>query len=414
MNKIKKFKGIRYNPDKVKIENCIAPPYDVFNYGDATDTQLRNHPHNIVHIQKPTGDGDKKYSNADKIFQKFLKNNYLIKEQKQGIYILKQTWDKSSRTGIIARVLLDDTYTKIRPHEKTKPGPIEDRLKLTKSTGLNIGSIFVVFEDNNNLISSLINDEIRNAENLYNFRFPSSIQNELYFFDNPEISSLIEEKTLYIADGHHRYRTMIDFRNYMRKNQKAANTENKFDYTMMYIVPHSQLLILPYHRLIKNIETKLIDNLLDKLNCKFKIEKTAGNIVTPHKGSLCMYYKDNYYILTPKEIKIPLPLLLKGGKGGFQEPGEILDVELLHQHILEPYLELNEEKIKKGDFVHYISGNENITEILKTGKYQAGFILNPPAFENIMNISNAGKTMPRKSTYFYPKVPSGIVLYETG
>ncbi len=396
MNKIKKFKGIRYNPDKVKIENCVAPPYDVFNYGDATDTRLRKNPHNIVHIQKPSGPGDSKYENANKITQEFISNEIFTKEKKEGTYILKQTWNNSSRTGIIARVLLDDTYTKIRPHEKTKPGPIEDRLKLTKSTGLNIGSIFVVFEDNNNIISRLINDEICKAKNLYNFRFPSSIQNELYFSDNPEISSLIEEKTLYIADGHHRYRTMLDFRNYMRKNQKAANTENKFDYTMMYIVPHSQLLILPYHRLIKNIETKLIDNLLDKVNCKFRIEKTDGNIVTPHKGSLGMYYKDNYYILTP------------------QEKPEILDVELLHRCILEPYLELNEEKIKRGDFVHYISGDKNITEILKTGKYQAGFILNPPAFENIMNISNAGKTMPRKSTYFYPKVPSGIVLYETG
>jgi uncharacterized protein (DUF1015 family) len=148
--------------------------------------------------------------------------------------------------------------------------------------------------------------------------------------------------------------------------------------------------------MIKDIDIKLIDELLDKIRQDFKAI-TAEHLAMPPTGSLGMYYKNNYYFLTPLQKHC------------------LLDIEVLHKHILEPFMGLSEEKIKSGDYVHYISGDKDISKILKPvkpGKYQIGFILNPTTFEDIIKISNHGKTMPRKSTYFYPKVPSGIVMYK--
>jgi uncharacterized protein (DUF1015 family) len=397
MNKIKSISGYRFNPEKVDISKCIAPPYDVFNYGDTTDKALRSEAHNIVNIQKPVGEGDTKYESAKNIFQDFVANNILINENKEGHYILKQSWGDSSRLGIITSVLLDESYTRIKPHEKTKQGPIEDRLKLTKSTGLHIGSIFVVFDDSDNAVSDLIKDEMTKNEELYNFKFPGNINNEFYFTDSTKINELLEEKTLFIADGHHRYQTMINYRNYMREKLGAGSNDNRHEYAMMFLVPHSEITILPYHRFIKNFDEALLDSFIDKASENFLIQTVKGCYPDPPKGSFAYYYKDNYYVLTPKE------------------PFNGIYVEAIHEKVLEPYFGLTEEKIKTSDCVHYISGeNDNKTNLAQVddGTYQAAFILDATSFEEIKSVSLQGRTMPRKSTYFYPKVPSGIVLYK--
>ncbi len=397
MKLVKPFNGIRFNPDKTDIGKCIAPPYDVFNYGDTLDSALRSHLNNIVHIQKPLGNGDDKYNDADEIFKRFFSEEILVQDKEEGIYILEQTWNGSSRTGIIAAVKLDETYKRIRPHEKTKSGPIIDRLKLTQSTGLNIGSIFLVFKDDDNTATNLINNELKRARPLYDFSYPDKINNRLFFSNNIDLLSSIENKTFYIADGHHRYKTMTDFRDIMRKNSSSVNSENNYEYAMMFIVPHTEVTILPYNRLIKDIDIKLINSLPDKINSAFNVTETTDNINIPPHGKIGMYINKTYFLLTPKNRS------------------SILDIEILHKDILEPHLKLDEETIKKTDSVHYISGEMKTDDILKlvdSDKYQAGFLLAPVSFDEIINISNSGKTMPRKSTYFYPKVPSGIVLYK--
>ncbi|MFH1415135.1 MAG: DUF1015 domain-containing protein [Elusimicrobiota bacterium] len=398
MNIIKHFKGIRFNSDMVKIENCIAPPYDVFNYGDDTDSKLRSNPYNIVHIQKPEGEGDSKYENAASVLKNFIDNGTLIEDAKEGIYILEQSWGGSSRTGILAVVKLDETYDKIRPHEKTKKGPITDRFKLTKSTGLNIGSIFVVFNDTDSTVSGMITDEKSSGGTLlYDCVFPGSIRNRLFFSENTDILSMIEEKHLYIADGHHRYQTMLDFRNFCRNSAASSAGEDTFEYTLMFIVPDSEITILPYHRLIKDLDPAITGALPEKVRSLFSVDKHAGIPKAPPKGSIGMFLCDTYYVLTPKENNAAL------------------DVELLHNSILEPFLGLDEDKIKSGDYIHYFSGDTDIEEIFKPvreGKYQLGFALNPPEFSDITGVSDKGLTMPRKSTFFYPKVPSGIAMYK--
>ncbi|MFW6129534.1 MAG: DUF1015 family protein [Atribacterota bacterium] len=396
MKNIKAFYPLIYNPDKTDITTCIAPPYDMFNYGDTIDNNLRKYPHNIVHIQKPLGKGDSKYHKALEIKNNFIKDKILIKEKKKGIFILKQKWQNFSRLGIIAAVKLDENYKRIRKHEDTKSGPIKDRLKLTKSIGMNIGSIFVVFEDINGKIDHNLNQSI-NKDNLVNeFIFPQEVKNSLYFLKGDRILKLLQDKILYIADGHHRYQTMLQYRNFMRK--KHHNKSSNYEHTMMFLVPDKEIVIFPYHRLIRNIRPELIKNLINNLKNDFDISH-QDNISMPQKNSIGMVLDKGYFILTP-----------------INKTNEMLDSELLHKSILEPYLGITKANIRDSDYVHFKPGNEDINEIsyaVKTKKYQAGFILNPPSFKQIKNISDNSKTMPPKSTYFFPKVPTGIVMYET-
>ena len=130
----------------------------------------------------------------------------------------------------------------------------------------------------------------------------------------------------------------------MREKHKTPETENNFEYTMMFLVPHSEVTILPYHRLIKNIDTKLTDDFQDKIRQDFEVIN-SDNLTMPPRGSFGMNYENNYYFLTPKKRQ------------------SVLDVELLHKYLLEPFLELNEERIKAGDYVHYISGDKEISRI---------------------------------------------------
>ncbi|MBN2407217.1 MAG: DUF1015 domain-containing protein [Elusimicrobia bacterium] len=394
INRILPFKGIRYNPDKVDISSCVAPPYDVFNYGDETDRKLRSSRFNIVHIQKPEGDGDLKYENAARIYREFLEERILITEEDCGAYVLCQSWGGNSRTGILACVGLDDSYTSIRRHEKTKAAPIEDRLKLTMSTGLNIGSIFAVFGDAQGIITGSMKKTMTPSNLLYEFTFPEGIINRLYFVKDPEFLGMIGETVLYIADGHHRYHTMLEYRKFMRKNAGMYSPEDSYESTMMFLVPDTEILILPYHRYLKNMQDSKVENMLDNVSVDFKVMK-SGDARVPLPGEITIFHNPNFYTLG-----------IPAGTG-------VIDVEFLHRNILEPYLGLTEEKIKSCDMLRYIPGDRDIPELARRSVEdgcQAAFFLSPVSFSQIKETADRDETMPRKSTFFFPKVPTGIVL----
>ncbi|MDA3792729.1 MAG: DUF1015 family protein, partial [Elusimicrobia bacterium] len=167
------------------------------------------------------------------------------------------------------------------------------------------------------------------------------------------------------------------------------------DYTMMFLVPSSEVLILPYHRLIKNTDTKVIEQLTDNLTEDFTVNR-KDNLRQPQKGSLGLYLRGAYYEITPR-----------------RKSTDLLDSELLQKEILDKRLGISDKDMDEGEFVHFNPGSEDISEIknsVDSLKYQAAFILNPPSFKDIKRISDENKTMPPKSTYFYPKIPTGIVL----
>lgn len=383
---ISTFKSVRFSG---YIGGLIAPPYDVFEYGDETDRRLRSNPENIIHIQKPLGDVDEKYLNASRTLEDFLKRKVLIEPDEKGIYIIRQSWEQGERKGLIAAVKLDDTLERIRPHEHTKKAPIEDRLKLTLKTGLNIGCIFSVFEDNNRSIGRMIENETERL--LYSFEFPAGIKTEVYFSNNHRILSEIENKILYIADGHHRYSTMLSYRDIMRKKYAPGEA---YEYTMMYLVPDHDCLILPYHRAVRLENSDAFSDLMKRIKPRFSVS-TAESFTLPGKGSIGLLTKDEHYILTPFE----------------KQPR--IEAEILHDLIIEPILGISIDDIKNSDSVDFISGDtelEKIREKIVDGVISAAFLLPHPKFSYIKEAADSKRAMPQKSTYFFPKIPTGIIM----
>ncbi|NLB35150.1 MAG: DUF1015 domain-containing protein [Elusimicrobia bacterium] len=383
----KNFKGILFNSSD--LASCIAPPYDVFEYGDDTDKMLRSNPSNIVHIQKPLGTGDEKYKNAAEALKKYLDDKILLEDSKPGVYIIKQTWEGGSRTGFIASVRLDDTLKRIKPHEHTKTAPISDRFKLTAATNLNIGCIFSVFDDEKGIVRDILKNNSK--EPRYSFKFPEDIDVKVYFSDDETILSSIEDKTLYIADGHHRYKTMIKYRD-MKRAEKAPG--DAYEYTMMFLVPDNECTILPYHRAVNAGEANIPSDFDEKLKKDFTITSSA-KLAIPEKGTIGLLDKSGYRILQPLKSDTRI------------------ETAVLQEKVIAPHLNISIEDIKTSESITFIPGDislETIQDKVDTGEYLLAFILPPPEFRHVSDAADAGEVMPPKSTYFYPKIPTGIVV----
>ncbi|HOK41641.1 MAG TPA: DUF1015 domain-containing protein [bacterium] len=402
---IKKFRGFRFNKNIVDLSKAMAPPYDVFEYGDETDKKLKSYQYNIAHISKPDGEGDSKYENAAKILNNFIKNNIIVQDDKEYFYIYQQTVNNISRTGIISATKLDDTYTIIKRHEKTKDGPKVDRLKLTQTTGFNIGLIFTVFQDKNLEITNLIKNEISKKEPEFDFYFPENINNKLWLIENNVLSDLLKDKPLYIADGHHRYQTMINYRDILRQKYGTTKNDNKpYEYAMIFNVPDANLQILAYNRVIKNISEDKFENFIEKLKVNFYvIHLKFDNVYVPEmKNEFGMYYKGKNYKLVPKE-KILMTT----------DSVEQLDVSILQNYILNPILGINEDMLKSGKYITYPKGEDDVNVIKKLvdeQNHQVGFSLYPTSIKELITVADENKIMPQKSTYFYPKLLTGMVL----
>lgn len=405
---IKKFRGIRYNKELVDLSKCMAPPYDVFEYGDEMDKKLKSYEMNIAHISKPVGENDTKYENAAKIFKDFLNKKIFIYDDKEYFYIYQQTVYNMTRIGIISATKLDDTYNIIKRHEKTKEGPKIDRLKLTKSTGLNIGLIFTVFQDKNNEASNRIKKLIENQMPVFDFNFPENINNKLWLVEDSQLAEIVKEKNFYIADGHHRYQTMINYRDYLREKYHTTESDDKpFEYAMIFNVPDAGLKILAYNRVIKNIDESKFINFIDKIKNNFYvIELKQSDIYVPEmQHEFGMYYQGKNFKIVPKEKLFTTT-----------DTVAQLDVSILQNYILFPILGIDEEMLKSGNFITYPKGEEDVNVIKKLvneENHQVGFSLYPTSIQELINIADEGKVMPQKSTYFYPKLLTGMVLYQS-
>lgn len=405
---IKRFRGFRFKKDLVDLCRAVAPPYDVFDYGDELDMALRTEENNIVHIQKPMGAGDEKYENAAKRLKKFINKKILVKDEKKYFYIYQQTVNDISRTGIISATKIDDTYTTIKKHEKTKDGPKIDRLKLTKSTGLNIGLIFTIFQDAKKEATNLINEIIGNSEPVYNFNFPENINNKLWLIKDDRLAEILQNKDLYIADGHHRYQTMINYRDYLRSKYGTSEGDDEpYDYAMIFNVPDVNLQILPYNRVIKNIDSSNFENFIEKVKDNFYvIELKSLDIYVPEiKNEFGMYFKGKNYKVVPKEKVLMTTDIV-----------EQLDVSILQKYILDSILGIDDNKLKSGKYITYPRGEDDVNIIKKLvdeEQHQVGFSLYQTSINELVTVADDNKIMPQKSTYFFPKLLTGMVLYQS-
>ena len=416
---IKPLEALVYNQDKVDINDVIAPPYDVIS-SKYRDELYQRSPYNITRLI--LSNAEDPYEDASKSFEEWIKNDILIRTEKPVILYLVQKYKLNgkevTRKGFIARNKIEDFSTRnILPHEFTMSGPKEDRLKLTKACRANFSQIFMVYSDPEK--------QIENAVDLSSAPFidvtdDNGVRNTVWKIEDEQTIRLIEkvlkDKTLLIADGHHRYETALNYRNFLGENAGEAN------YVMSYFTNmDDDLLIYPTHRII----TKWIEPyvLLETIKKYFDVKDytfTGANKAevkqeflksieksSKDKISMGLYMKNvnKFYLLTLRED-------VSGIFDGFKVPEVLknLDLTVLHKVILTKELGFTEEEQMAQDGIKYIKVENEAFDMIDSGKAEASFIMAYPKIEDIKRISTAGYRMPQKSTYFYPKLLSGIVI----
>ena len=436
MVKVLPLKGIVYNQEKVNIADVIAPPYDVIS-SDEQEKLYQASPYNIVRlilakINPDDTDNNNRYTRAAEDFKKFLDEKALIPAEKPCIYYYIQNYttakgEKVSRKGFIARNLIEEyTEGNIMPHEFTMGGPKEDRLKLMKACKANFSQIFFAYSDPEKAIDKAVKLP---EKPMIDVTDDLGIQNIVYAIDNEEvlnkITEIMADKKVLIADGHHRYETSIAYRDFRRSEEPEWKEEYNFNYVMAYYtnLDDENLKVFPTHRIVKREIDKaaLVDCLakyFDKTEYSFD-EATREDVkerfvndieeVALSKIAFGACFKgENKYILFKLREKDTINKILE--EKGVPEVLRKLDLSLLHKIVLSDFLGFSEEDQFKQNGVKYLKKEAEAFEAVENLQAEVVFIMATPHIHLIKEVSGEGYKMPQKSTYFFPKLLSGLVI----
>lgn len=421
---IKPFRGYIYNTEEVKdIAKVLAPPYDVISPG-IQDALYKRDEFNVVRLilgKEDPGDNsaENKYKRAKTYLEGLIKKEILIRDELPCIYVYDQEYvtpaGKKNRIGFIALMKLEDPKdSKVLAHERTFMHPKRDRLRLIRQVRANLSCIFSIFVDDKNKITHTLEKETK-SKPIFDVYYEDVRQRLWRISDSKVISDIKEamkEKQIFIADGHHRYETALAFRNEMRLKAKEDLKELPYDYVMMYFasLDEAKLTILATHRVIKDVGSLTKKDIISLVQKYFKIKEfkglkdmNAAQESSSARFSCGMYCGDGFfYLLELKDTSIAEKIIKMAKPVEWKR----LDVTLLHQLILKQIFKVRE----KDDNIIYLRDAESAVERVKSGECKLACFLKPTKLEQVKHIAEIGERMPHKSTYFYPKLLSGIVI----
>jgi uncharacterized protein (DUF1015 family) len=420
MVEIYAFKGIYYNKEKVgSFEEVVSPPYDVVSRKER-DSFLAKHQNNVMHLilgEEIQENKEKNlYAEAEKKFNEWIEKRILLKEEKPVLYVYSQEFKTNSgetktRKGLIALVKLEPFEKRIiLGHERTLSGPKEDRLNLMREVKANLSSIFTLYTDSTKTTEKII-EKYTATKPFFEAKDHEGILNKAWRITDEEeikaIQNALKENKLFIADGHHRYETAL---NYLKENPEADKIM-----TVMVDSNDSGLVIFPTHRVIYGIENFDLNELIEKTKEFFEVseinskeEKEIMNALNENKNMHCfaLYSEGKTFLLKLKK-EIDLNKLLPEIKlNSLRE----LDVTLLHELVLNKCLGISKQMVSRKEKIDYIKDATKTIHAVDSGKFQAGFLMNATKMEQVEAVCLAGERMPQKSTYFYPKLLSGVVF----
>ena len=404
MATVKGFRGIRYNPEKIKnFGDVLAPPYDVINSKEQDELYNKN-PHNVIRLILPKGEDDSKYQEAAQTFRSWIENDILTHDEEPSIYPYYQEFEengkKLTRKGFLAAVKIEDFSTKkILPHEKTFPKHKRDRLKLNTACKANMSPVFSVYSDPEITIEKLL-DEKLTSEPIFDITNEDGVRNKLWKISDPDTISFIgnhlENKSLLIADGHHRYETAMEYRNIQREADGGVSADKPYEYVMMFLsnAEDEGLIINPTHRVLKNMGDLDTASFLNKLGEEFNIEKM------PFKDGISDIGYEEFTILT-KDPELVYRASLKANN--IESPNK-LAVTLLHHNVFNKIID------EESAGILYTKHLSEAVSLVKDGDYKLAFVLPELRAGDIFDVVLTGDRMPQKTTYFYPKILSGLVF----
>jgi uncharacterized protein (DUF1015 family) len=433
MATIRPFRGIRYNPEKIDdLSTVISQPYDRVRHG-LQDKYHDLSPYNIVRIikgkeQAGDGEGNNVYTRARDTYQSWLQEGILMREKVPALYVLHQTFtlpDGSTRTrqGLIAAFELSRFEEGIvLPHERTLSGPKVDRLNLMRATAANFGHIFMLYPGDriNQLLGAAV--EGQPGFKLHEL-FEHDVTQRFWAVTDPEvIAAVVEEmaprRNLIIADGHHRYETALNYRDEMRAAHPDAPPNAGFNYRMVTLVSMEDpgLVILPTHRLIHSYGRMDGAAALERAKEYFDVAPAADRAALeaalaeaepthPRLG----FYDGAYAALTLRD-----PVVLERLLPDRAPDWRLLDVSVLHEVFIERVLGIDKAAVERKENIEYLRDPQMGYDGVDEGEAEFLLVMNPTRMEQVRACTAAGEKMPQKSTDFYPKVISGLVMRPIG
>ncbi|MBM3243543.1 MAG: DUF1015 domain-containing protein [Candidatus Omnitrophica bacterium] len=424
MSQIKPFKAVYYNQEKLKDQSKLAcPPYDVISPQEQ-DYYYGLSEYNFIRILlRKDIPGENKYILSGKALKGWFNEGILIQDQSPAIYFYSQEYsikgERKSRLGFIALLRLDEKDSAVFGHENTHSLAKEDRLRLIRKTNANLSPIFVVLKDKKRVIQRVFSQHIIGRPPFLEIVDKEKTRHQLWRIDEPNILDFIQDgmkkEDFFIADGHHRYEVSCAYRDEMRKKLgDKFNEESSFNYTLSYFTSSDQrgLSIMPIHRLLKLGKDVDIKDLMVKLKEYFDLEKIKDKtrfFFLMEKGGfsehlLGMYKDREYWLLRLKNIKIL-------DKKMNDKPREYrtLDAAILSQLVFSEILKIDSHD---KEILKYSPNAEGLILEVDSDPKKIAFFLNPVKIENIMALALKGNKMPPKTTYFYPKVISGMLIHK--
>ncbi len=409
MATIKPFKAYRPTKDA---ERIACPPYDVISSEEARKMAEGN-PISFLHIDKPEIDlpvgtdlyDSSVYAKGRENLDKFISEGILKEEQKPCFYIYSQTMDGRTQYGIVATTSTEE-YDKgiIRKHELTRKDKEEDRTRHIQTLAATTGPVFLTYPDNDKI--NKIVAEICKKEPVYNFTTEDKITHKVWVISDDNTIKMLEEEfknipLLYVADGHHRSASAANNARQKRAQNPNHTGKESYNYFLSVIFPASHLYIMAYNRLIKDLNGLSETEFFDALKQNFDIEKTSLQ-VPPTRHQFCMYIDKNWYLLTAK----PTAFDTNDAVGS-------LDVSILQNKVLAPLLAIKDPRTdKRISFVGGIRGTKELVKEVDRGKYKVAFSMYPTSIEELMKVADRNLIMPPKSTWFEPKLRSGLLIYK--
>jgi len=433
------FKGLTYNLNQRQdFSRLVAPPYDVIS----EEEQIRYYeedPHNVIRLilgRKRTGDSDwdNVYTRAADYFQRWQSDGTLVRAKEPCLYVTAMTYDPGNgeservRWGIIALVKIEDPDSGvILPHERTFSAHKDDRLRLFRACNAQFSQIFGLYEDADNEVLNACREAVTHSPQV-DFHLEDGMRHRLWVLNRRSLFKRVCEgmaqRSIFIADGHHRYETSRNYRDMMRARYGQKPLNRAYEFVMMYLSSMNDegLTILPSHRLLKSVPEFDVEAFIERVGHWFDInvfpldnqnqaERAAGmkqrlEQAGKERPSFGCYVcnSDRWHLLSLK------PGMNKKMGDDLHSSLKALDVLILSRLVFQKGLGFSKEDLDDEEIFQYQSNMSTALSEVASGKYQMVFLLNPTRMAHVKEVAGNGLVMPRKSTYFYPKVLTGLVL----
>jgi len=412
MADVRPIRAAHYDPDRDPIGDVTAPPYDVID--DAKRAELvERSPHNVVELDLPrTGDGTDIYEHAAELLERWKDDGTIVQDDSRTVWALEQDYtdpdgNRRTRRGFLARIAVTEYGPGlVRPHERTQPGPKEDRLRLTRATRHNLSPIFVLHPGTvwDRLQPHLIGEPWGEVTD------PDGTVHRVWRIADPSVheavGAALADAELLIADGHHRYETARTY-----ADEVGGDGGHRYTLACLVSLEDPGLTVFATHRLLRDLDADGQERLAAGIRESFDVEEVSEDRLDPggNDGPGVFGYIDAHF-RRPFRLRLKDPVTVDRALADRSDAYRRLDAAIFEELILRRTLGMSDDDIAAKRGLGYATGTAEALRQLDEGNYQAAFLLRPTPVEQVREVAAAGETMPPKSTYFFPKLLTGIAF----